>query len=41
MTTRTEFGLRHYALWGLTAFLSVGVAGYAYTVLKVGGSFDF
>jgi len=38
MTTRTEFGLRHYALWGLTAFLSVGVAGYAYTVLRVGGS---
>ena len=38
MTTRAAFGLRNYALWGVTAFLSVGVAGYAYAVLRVGGS---
>ena len=34
MTARLTF----YALWGLTAFLSVGVAIYAYSVLRVGGS---
>lgn len=28
-----------YALWGLTAFFCVGVAGYAFTVLQFGGSF--
>jgi hypothetical protein len=28
-----------HALWGLTAFLSVGVAGYAWFVLRIGGSF--
>jgi hypothetical protein len=38
MTTRAAFGLRAYALWGLTAFLSVGVAGYAYFMLQFGGS---
>ena len=38
MTTRAAFGPRAYALWGLTAFLSVGVAGYAYAVLPAGGS---
>ena len=34
MTSRVTF----YALWGVTAFLSVGVAIYAYSVLRVGGS---
>jgi hypothetical protein len=38
MTTRAAFGPRAYALWGVTAFLSVGVAGYAYAVLSLGGS---
>jgi len=39
MTPSAAFGLRAYALWGLAAFLCVGVAGYAYSVLPVGGSF--
>jgi uncharacterized membrane protein len=38
MTTRADFGPRAYVLWGVTAFLSVGVAGYAYAVLSLGGS---